>query len=806
MKNNRHKKPEITFRQCGQALPLGLAFLMMAALGGIVLFNTGQLASEKSQVSNAADAATYSGLIWQARALNFQAYTNRAMVANQVSIAQMVSLSSWTNYGRISTRNINNTIGWIPPLKPFTQAAESAFTAIDNVVQGVASVAIPVLDTVLEVLSATQQGVYMATFAATPSVVKAVAEKNDSRYSVESAFSIASMAQNAAQWSRLTTRYEDDDADMMQRKASIIMNSRDAFSQGRNWDTPKIYLSPVHRLKLVKEGQTRLFSKESSDDDGYSFRGRSSTELEWEWKGKDTLSLHMERFSCSWRGCKWKHAEIPIGWGETYASEELECSGSNSGSGYFSRYASNCPSWGSNRNAERLAHSEAEDIGGYNGVRAYYDLTDLSARNQDPRLVLRVEVSTPASGVKTSTKNPGIGSPQGAAQAARNGIGTGMFYAEDKLAADAVASVSSGEVYFKRPLYGENSRGNALFIGGVQKKEYASLYNPYWEVRLTELPKSQQYAAWALRSPEIVGASSGGAVSGAQRYASSRQQEVQQLLNTQQALQTAISVADNTQQRAALQQQLTTVQSQLSRVQQQASQQLASVQQPLTSGLQQGSALGRQLAGQTGQVRQALQNGVSDQLQQQITDQLEDTLLQALTSAAQQGLQQYGGQYYGDSLALYNEANDAVDYVKEEVVAPLQDQLQALEDELQATADQVEAEYRQAGSELQSQINGMEGQIRNLETQLAAATTDAARQEIQARLDGANADLEGLSGNLIGLETDMQNRLEEVAQNYQTQIQETQAGIEQALGQVGDSMGTLQAYEGGVVDTRTLFQ
>ena len=56
-------------------------------MSGFVMFNTGQVVSRKLLLSDAADAAAYSGLLWQARALNFQAYTNRAMVANEVSIA-----------------------------------------------------------------------------------------------------------------------------------------------------------------------------------------------------------------------------------------------------------------------------------------------------------------------------------------------------------------------------------------------------------------------------------------------------------------------------------------------------------------------------------------------------------------------------------------------------------------------------------------------------------------------------------------------------------------------------------------------
>ncbi|MCU7907045.1 MAG: hypothetical protein KZQ76_14640, partial [Candidatus Thiodiazotropha sp. (ex Epidulcina cf. delphinae)] len=111
---------------------------MASILLGIVLFNTGQTASEKSRLANTADAAVYSGLIWQARALNFQAYTNRAMVANQVSIGQMVSLASWTKYASILARNIDYIGSWFPIIKPYTQAAKSITEKVDDVVVNIA--------------------------------------------------------------------------------------------------------------------------------------------------------------------------------------------------------------------------------------------------------------------------------------------------------------------------------------------------------------------------------------------------------------------------------------------------------------------------------------------------------------------------------------------------------------------------------------------------------------------------------------------------------------------------------------------
>src|SRR5258706_42195 len=86
------------FLQRGQTLVLFLGFAAALVSVLLVAFNSGQTTNAKMRAMNAADAAAYSGAVWQARTLNFQAYTNRAMVANEVAIAQSVSLRSWVSY------------------------------------------------------------------------------------------------------------------------------------------------------------------------------------------------------------------------------------------------------------------------------------------------------------------------------------------------------------------------------------------------------------------------------------------------------------------------------------------------------------------------------------------------------------------------------------------------------------------------------------------------------------------------------------------------------------------------------------
>ena len=84
--------------QRGQALVLGLFVLFLGTISLFFLFSTGQVSADKQRVTNTADAAAYSAALWRARVLNYDAYSNRAMIANEVAIAQTLTLASETQY------------------------------------------------------------------------------------------------------------------------------------------------------------------------------------------------------------------------------------------------------------------------------------------------------------------------------------------------------------------------------------------------------------------------------------------------------------------------------------------------------------------------------------------------------------------------------------------------------------------------------------------------------------------------------------------------------------------------------------
>src|SRR5688572_14423197 len=99
----------------GQSSIVLLALLASLVAAGAACFGVGQLVNDKMRLVNAADAAAYSAAQWEARSLNFQSYLNRAIVANEVAIAQLVSLRSWSGYVSTLARNGATVAQWIPP-------------------------------------------------------------------------------------------------------------------------------------------------------------------------------------------------------------------------------------------------------------------------------------------------------------------------------------------------------------------------------------------------------------------------------------------------------------------------------------------------------------------------------------------------------------------------------------------------------------------------------------------------------------------------------------------------------------------
>ncbi len=95
----------------GQALIVGMGLMAVAIVVGFFIFNTSRAVNEKINIVNAADAAAYSGAQIAARQLNFIAYTNRVMLANEVAIGHMLSYQAEVDVFSDAVSNMGGPIG-----------------------------------------------------------------------------------------------------------------------------------------------------------------------------------------------------------------------------------------------------------------------------------------------------------------------------------------------------------------------------------------------------------------------------------------------------------------------------------------------------------------------------------------------------------------------------------------------------------------------------------------------------------------------------------------------------------------------
>ncbi len=132
--------------QAGQIVPVALLGVLITSAVLVLLFNTSQRITHKTQATNAADAAAYSGAVWTARHLNFVAYTNRAMLANDAAVGHFVSYVSWVRYVHDSIEYIDRVTQWIPIVGQYIDIAEQIAEQVRELAEQSADVAVPAID------------------------------------------------------------------------------------------------------------------------------------------------------------------------------------------------------------------------------------------------------------------------------------------------------------------------------------------------------------------------------------------------------------------------------------------------------------------------------------------------------------------------------------------------------------------------------------------------------------------------------------------------------------------------------------
>jgi hypothetical protein len=405
----------------GQALVVVLA-LLGSMVGGLAwVLTTGQLVNDKIRLTNAADAAAYSAALWQARSLNYQAYLNRAIVANEVAIAQLVSLRSWSRFVDTTTTNAIAVAQFIPPLAAPLRALASGWNRVDATIASVT----PLLETGLSqwnnnVLATAQAVAHAQAPLAAASLVEQVVQANEPRAQISRATNLLQAGNGNAWLNQFTTRFQRGGGDT-RRLATLLMNSRDGFTRSRRADLPV----SLGLVSLPRRGGTDLLG-------------------EYSWRGLDSLSLHVDLL--------FGDVETPLGWG---AAEQRQRPVTQQGEHGGSRTR--------NPRASRQALRQLTASQGYLGIPQIRDLVNPASRA--PRtLTYSVALDLPRESIATADRLM----PRGIAT-----IEGGSEPVSPLLAANALHALSSAEVYFQRPSARQDRRS-----------ELPSLFSPYWQARL----------------------------------------------------------------------------------------------------------------------------------------------------------------------------------------------------------------------------------------------------------------------------------------------------------------------------------
>lgn len=425
----------------GQALVPALGFAAVLAVLLLWLADGGQRINDKIRLHNAADAAAYSAAQWQVRALNYQAYTNRAIVANEVAIAQSVSLRSWSQYLQQTLTSTAAVGRLVPPAAATLQALSRGWSSVNRGLQ----LSLPPAEAALshwnvDVLAQSQAVAHQQALVGAAALVPQVAKAHDPRIEVGGGTRLLQAA-NALRWqNQLTTRYRRGSGELS-RVARLLMDSRDGFTAARSHSM--LFANPL--LRLPKRGGTDLLGERA-------------------WRGLDTLSLHVNYFFGS--------REVPYGWGAAEIRQQPWTGrGEHGGSWRDNSRAS--------RNAERATLAQST----YAGLPQLRDVVQ-PQRQQDLRLTYSVHLTLPQDSWFNTT--------QQATAAVTLPAGATLDLASGPVPGNALHALGTAELFFQRPVARVDGR-----------REWPSLFSPYWQVHLVPVPRTDRVLTAASRGVAI---------------------------------------------------------------------------------------------------------------------------------------------------------------------------------------------------------------------------------------------------------------------------------------------------------------
>ncbi|NTX35011.1 Tad domain-containing protein [Myxococcus sp. CA033] len=147
----------------GQALVIGTVAMLVLAVTVMASVSIGHGVYEKIKLQDAADAQAYSLAVKEARAYNFLAYTNRAMIVHYSAMLTFMSYVSHALYLDMTIGKIAKYAKYIPVVSAIFTAVEQVIKAWKKAVEWVARLLIPILSALNVGLWLAQEAMMLGT-------------------------------------------------------------------------------------------------------------------------------------------------------------------------------------------------------------------------------------------------------------------------------------------------------------------------------------------------------------------------------------------------------------------------------------------------------------------------------------------------------------------------------------------------------------------------------------------------------------------------------------------------------------------
>ncbi len=437
----------------GAVIIAGVAFLALLAVVMGWLARSAILTNEKTRADALADASAKSVATWYAQILNYDAYTNRAIAANEILIAQAATMTAWTQHVQTLSRNLGMVAQLIPPVQPVAVWIQEASVLSHEMAKTAAMIETPLRSGYTRALQSSQTIMHAsATPFAAQAMVNEVIWTADSRF-----FGQIIPSSGLSDFYNATRNYQGADR---RDFATLVQQTQDSFSRSRNENT-RLLLMPT--VSCIPTSTDRAFARLAKRGGTWISRDLS------DWESADTLSIHTWRKRSGWNPtCGSLRESIALGWGASDASISRSDGIQDDPAGV-----------GGNPGAFSRARSELVGTPGYLGLSDHRELSAPLAQARGD-VSIRVPVLVRLSDSKIRASRFGQTIRGHAISDAKSGN---------------LWSLSVAETHFLRP---PDTLPNSA------TREFANLFAPFWGARLVPPTLSDRSVATALTQGKLL--------------------------------------------------------------------------------------------------------------------------------------------------------------------------------------------------------------------------------------------------------------------------------------------------------------